>query len=290
MTAGLSGAVDSPVTLTDTHCHLDMQRFDADRESVIERAALAGVSRILVPSVDMDSARRVLNLAGGHGAIYAAIGVHPTELDDLKEFPRENLEQLAAGEKVVAIGEVGLDYYWISEPGRRLKQQTALRTQLEIAEAARLPVVLHLREEDDADQGACADDMLRLLGDWVRGLRSHGSDLADRPGVLHSFSGTAETAAAAVELGFYIGVTGPVTYPSAEKRRVVVRGLPLERLLIETDAPFLAPQPHRGQRNEPAFVAIIADRIAEIQSRTLSEVANTTSWNAASLFAWGDPD
>ena len=286
----MSAAVDPSLELTDTHCHLDMQRFDADRESVIERATLAGVSRMLVPSVDLESARRVLNLAGGHGAIYAAIGVHPTEVDDLNEFPRENLEQLAAGEKVVAIGEIGLDYYWISEPGRRLKQQTALRMQLEIAEAASLPVVLHMREQDDADKGACADDMLRLLGDWVRGLRSHHSDLADRPGVLHSFSGTPETAAAAMELGFYIGITGPVTYPSAEKRRAVVRGLPIERLLIETDAPFLAPQPRRGQRNEPAFVAIIADRIAEIQSRTLGEVANATNRNAASLFAWGDPD
>jgi TatD DNase family protein len=132
--------------------------------------------------------------------------------------------------------------------------------------------------------------MLTILEDWSRRLRAAGSPVADRPGVLHSFAGTFEMAATVIDLGFYIGVTGPITYASAEKRRQLVRQLPLERLLIETDSPFLAPQQQRGRRNEPAFVAYIADKIAEVQSRTPSEVAHATSSNAARLFAWGKPD
>jgi TatD DNase family protein len=147
-----------------------------------------------------------------------------------------------------------------------------------------------MREQNDAPEGPCAADLLHLLDDWVRGLRARGSLLVKRPGVLHSFAGSIDTARAAVGLGFCVGITGPVTYRKAEGRRELVRLLPLESLLIETDAPFLPPEPHRGGRNEPAYVTRIADRIAAVQSRTPSDVASTTSRNAARVFAWGDSD
>jgi len=278
------------VALTDTHCHLNMERFDADRESVIERASGAGVSHMLVPALDLDSARRILDLTAEHSCLYAAVGFHPTEIQSLRASSMAALKRIAAEGKVVAIGEIGLDYYWVTEKARRIEQRVGLRSQLDLAEQCGLPAILHMREQADADRGACADDMLTILEDWSRRLRAAGSPVADRPGVLHSFAGTLETAATVIDLGFYIGVTGPITYASAEKRRQLVRQLPLERLLIETDSPFLAPQQQRGRRNEPAFVAYIADKIAEVQSRTPSEVADATSSNAARLFAWGKPD
>jgi TatD DNase family protein len=278
------------VILADTHCHLDIDRFDADRLSVIERALHAGVNRILVPSLDTASAARITALVGQHASLYAAVGIHPTSVDALWKTHVSELHIHARTPKVVAIGEIGLDYYWVNDSPQRERQRDALRAQLELAEACAMPVILHMREPNDAPDGPCAEDLLRLLDDWVSGLRSGGSLLVRRPGVLHSFAGSFETASAAFGLGFCVGITGPVTYPRSEGRRELVRQLPLESLLIETDAPFLPPEPHRGRRNEPAYVAYIADRIAAVQSRTPSDVASTTSRNAARLFAWGDSD
>jgi TatD DNase family protein len=184
----------------------------------------------------------------------------------------------------VAIGEIGLDYYW--KISTREDQIDILKSQLALALELQLPVVLHCREEGDLRNGACADDLIKILEEWVANLKSAGNPLQHRPGVLHSFSGSFENAQRAINLGFFIGVTGPVTYKNAENRRKVTAGLPLEKLLIETDAPFLAPHPYRGKRNEPAFVANIADKIAEIKSCTPQEVAAVTTKNAARLFAW----
>jgi TatD DNase family protein len=278
------------VILTDTHCHVDMDHFDADRRSVIERALHAGVNRILVPSLDTVSAARITTLVGQHPSLFAAVGIHPTSVDALWQTHISQLQLLAAARKVVAIGEIGLDYYWVQDAPKRQLQRDALRGQLDLAEACGLPVILHMREQEDAPDGPCAADLLRLLGDWVNGLRSRESELAKRPGVIHSFAGSLDTASGAIGIGFCIGVTGPITYPKAEGRRELVRQLPLESLLIETDAPFQPPEPHRGRRNEPAYVANIADRIAAVQSRTPSDVATTTSRSAARLFAWGDSD
>ncbi|HEY5982867.1 MAG TPA: TatD family hydrolase [Anaerolineales bacterium] len=278
------------MTFTDTHCHLDLDRFDADRGSVLERAAAAGVTRILVPSLDVNSARRIVALVAAQPGLYAAVGYHPTELPTNSSLSMADLDNLARMKRVVAIGEIGLDYYWIKDEPRREKQRSALRSQLDLAEARTLPVILHMREEADASDGQCSVDMLRILEAWVARLHQRNSSLAARPGVLHSFSGSLATARAAIAMGFCIGITGPITYSSSADRRELVRQLPIEHLLIETDSPFLAPQPHRGKRNEPAFVVYIADRIAEIQLRTPEEVAKATSGNAARLFAWGDPD
>jgi TatD DNase family protein len=151
-----------------------------------------------------------------------------------------------------------------------------------------LPVVIHLREKGDADHGPCAEDALRILEDWVAGLGSENEALRKNPGVLHSFSGSLETAQRAIGLNFCIGITGPVTFKNAQRKQAMVAQLPLERLLIETDAPYLAPHPHRGRRNEPAFVYEIADKIAQLQSRNPEEVAAVTTSNAARLFSWGE--
>jgi TatD DNase family protein len=277
------------VTLTDTHCHLDLDKFDADREEVIHRAQENGLVRILIPGLTLSSSRAVVKLAQSHPILFAAVGVHPNEALTWEDNASlAELRELAASPKVVALGEMGLDYYWNDAPHEY--QQEVLRAQLSLAGDLGIPVILHSREKDDAISGSCGEDLFDILEEWLRGLNSAGSALSRQPGVLHSFSGSLEKALRAVQLGFYIGVTGPITYKNAGQKREVIANLPLERLLIETDAPFLAPQPQRGERNEPAYIAYIADKIAQIQNRGAQEVALTTSANAARLFSWGEID
>ncbi len=273
------------MSLTDTHCHLDFEKFDADRREVLDRAREAGLTRILIPGLDLASSLRAVKLAESDPMLYAAVGFHPTDALQWREDSLPALEALCKNEKVVAIGEIGLDYYWDSAP--REVQQRVLVEQLNLAARVKLPVVIHLREAGDAEAGDCATDLLRILEQWVTRLRAESNPLAERPGVLHSFSGNRQTADQALDLGFYIGVTGPVTYKNAEAKRQVVAALPLVKILIETDAPFLSPVPRRGKRNEPAFVAHIADKIGEIQKIDPQEVAQITTTNATRLFCWG---
>ena len=289
--------------LTDTHCHLDFNKFDEDRELVIQRATEAGVTRIVIPSLDYVSSRAAIRLAQSHPGIFAAVGFHPTDLD---KWTDNSIEQLSsffseqddpsqahpghqrppAPHKIVAIGEIGLDYYWVKEPEKRAFQRVALQAQLQLAQQVNKPVIIHMREEGDAWHGQASVDLLEILGAWQTELARTRHPLAEKPGVLHSFNGTLETAQKAITHNFYIGVTGPVTYKNAEEKRQIVGQIPLERLLIETDAPFLTPVPHRGKRNEPAFVAHIADKIAEIHQTTRAQVAEITSRNAMRLFGW----
>lgn len=277
------------MTLTDTHCHLDYHKFDEDREAVIQRAADAGLARILIPALHWTSSLAAVKLAESHPMIYAAVGFHPTDLDTWDDNSIGNLRELAqSAQKIVAIGEIGLDYYWVKEADQQARQREAFQAQLALAREVNLPVVVHMREAGDAWVGPASADLLDILGTWHADLAAAGHPLAERPGVLHSFNGTLETAQAALAMNFHIGVTGPVTYKNADQKRQVIGQLPLERLLIETDAPFLAPVPHRGKRNEPAFVHHIADKIAEIHSKHPAEVADITTRNASRLFAWGD--
>ncbi|HEX5809075.1 MAG TPA: TatD family hydrolase [Anaerolineales bacterium] len=273
--------------LTDTHCHLDLDTFDEDRQMVIQRAAEAGVGRILIPGLDPDSSRSAVRLAESEEHLYAAVGIHPTDLDKFSRDALQEIRQLADHPKVVAIGEIGLDYYWVKEAEKRLFQHEALKEQLLLAMSLNKPVVIHMREENDAWFGQASLDLLEILGEWCEALRVENHPLAERPGVLHSYNGNLETAQQAINYNFYIGVTGPVTYKSAEEKRNIIRQLPLTRLLIETDAPFLTPVPQRGKRNEPAFVAHIADKIAEIHMTTREHLAEITAENAARLFGWG---
>jgi TatD DNase family protein len=267
--------------LTDTHCHLDYNKFDADRAEVIQRATDAGLVRILVPGLDHTSSEAAVRLAESTPSIYAAVGFHPTDLDKFSESAFQKIKDLARHPKVVAIGEIGLDYYWVKEEDKRAIQRETLKRQLQFAAEIKKPVVIHMREENDEWTGAASRDLLEILAEWR-------SKLPNQPGVLHSFNGNLEIAQRALALNFYIGVTGPVTYKNAEKKREIIRQLPLDKILIETDAPFLAPVPHRGKRNEPAYVLHIADKIAEIHSKSPAEIAAITTSNAARLFAWGD--
>jgi TatD DNase family protein len=277
------------MNLTDTHCHLDYHKFDEDREAVIQRAVDAGLTRILIPALHWTSSLAAVELAASYPMIYAAVGFHPTDLDTWDESSIENLRNLAQSKKkIVAIGEIGLDYYWVKEADQQARQREVFQAQLALAKEVSLPVVVHMREADDAWVGPASADLLDILAAWHADLVAAGHPLAERPGVLHSFNGTLETAQKAMSLNFYIGVTGPVTYKNADLKRQVIGQIPLERLLIETDAPFLAPVPQRGKRNEPAFVGYIADKIAEIQSKDPAKVAAVTAQNAARLFAWGD--
>ena len=309
--------------LTDTHCHLDFHKFDEDRAAVIERAEQAGLVRILIPALSVTSSLSAIKLAESHPMLYTAIGVQPNEsltwtkntidelrvlvlskhvtLSETKGLAHKSGDSLRPGsgraslptvtqndrqKKIVAIGEIGLDYYW--EAASHEHQQRIFREQLDLAAELELPVVIHLREKGDAADGPCAEDAMRILEEWVAGLGADKEALRKNPGVLHSFSGSLETARRAIGLDFYIGITGPVTFKNALRKQEMVAQLPLESLLVETDAPYLAPHSHRGKRNEPAFVYEIADKIAQLQSRNREEVAAVTTSNAARLFSWGE--
>ena len=295
--------------LTDTHCHLDLENFDRDRAAVLDGAALAGVAHILIPGLSLPSSRSAVKLAESYPSLSAAVGVHPTEAATWNESSIDELTALASGSsgifdssgpsapldtsgpsyssgasKIVAIGEIGLDYYWNS--ASQDIQKHILREQLNLAVRVGLPVILHMREARDALHDQCAGDLLLILETWIAELCLGKNPLAERPGVLHSFSGSLETARRALRLGFYIGVTGPVTFKNAHAREEIVAALPLDRILLETDAPFQAPTPYRGKRNEPSYVRLIADKIGLLHSRTVEEVAAATSENAGKLFAW----
>jgi TatD DNase family protein len=282
--------------LADTHCHLDFNKFDDDREAVIQRAREAGVTRILIPALDLASAHAAIELAASHPNLFAAVGFHPTDLDKWDENSIEKLLALllphpppspaGRGDKIVAIGEIGLDYYWVKEPEQRAFQHEALKAQLQLAQEVNKPVIIHMREENDAWFGQASIDLLEILSVWHAELWAQNHPLADKPGVLHSFNGNLETAQKAIAMNFFIGVTGPITYKNAEEKRAIIQQLPMTKLLLETDAPFLAPVPQRGRRNEPAFVTYIADKIAEIHNTTREQIAVITSENANRLFGW----
>ena len=262
--------------LTDTHCHLDFNSFDEDRQQVLERAWEAGINRILNPGIDLQTSQSALELSELHSKLYAAVGIHPNSASswDARSLPA--LREMAAHPKAAAIGEIGLDYYWDTTPVPDQKQ--AFRDQLALAAELGLPVVVHNRE--------ATEDVLAILLAWQAELAATGSTLAQRPGVLHSFSGNSAQAELAAAANFYIGITGPVTFKNAPELHAVVRETPLERLLIETDAPFLAPHPVRGKRNEPAYVRHIADKIALLKGCTIDDVASQTARNARHLFGW----
>ncbi|GAB4570410.1 MAG: TatD family hydrolase [Anaerolineae bacterium] len=259
--------------LIDTHCHLDFERYDEDREAVLQRAWQAGVRAIVNPAIGIANSEAVCALAAQHERMFAAVGVHPNDTANVDPAELEALDTLATGQKVVAVGEIGLDYYWDRSPKQR--QWDMFEAQLAFAARHRLPVIIHSRE--------ATADVIAVLREWVTGL-PEGHPLRERPGVLHSFSGTPEDAQEVVALGFYVGITGPVTFKKADMLREVVRSVPEDRLLIETDGPFLTPHPYRGKRNEPAYVQYVADRIAGVRVTTFEAVAAQTSRNAVRLF------
>jgi len=263
----------SRVPLIDTHCHLDFERYDEDRADVLARAAEAGLVAVVNPAVDPANSAAVCDLAAITPPIFAAVGVHPNSTAESAPDWPETIRTLAVRAKVVAIGEIGLDYYWDRSP--KAVQWRALEIQLGLAANLGLPVIIHNRD--------ASEDVLRMLADWVDGLPA-GHALRENPGVLHSFSAPPDVAERALALGFFLGITGPVTYKKADDLRAIVARVPLDRLLIETDDPFLTPHPYRGERNEPAYVQYVADRIAALHQTTVEAVGRQTSLNAIRLF------
>jgi len=262
--------------LIDTHCHLDFNQFDPDRDAVIRRAQQAGLTRILVPGIDLDSSRAAVALAEREEFVFAAVGVHPNSGTSWDGDTYQALAELAQHPKVVAVGEIGLDFYreWTPKP----LQRKILREQLALAAEAGLPVIIHDREAHG--------EVIPALVEWQQDLEDEGSPLAEKPGVLHSYSGNIMQAEPVLEAGFFLGITGPVTFKNATDMQGVAQQAPEERLLIETDAPYLTPHPFRGQRNEPAYVRHTADKIASLRGCPVEEVGAFTSRNAKNLFNW----
>lgn len=256
------------MVLVDSHAHLEFPHFEADRETMIARARAAGVANILAigSGSGPESLEAGLDFAKRHDWIYATIGIHPHEARRATEAHYARLAELARHPRVIAWGEIGLDYYYDHSP--REVQVAVLRRQLELARAAKLPVVIHCRD-------AWSDCLALLECDWKTTALS---------GILHCFTGTEADAERALDMGFMISFAGNLTYPKAENLRQVARALPPDRVLIETDSPFLAPQAYRGQRNEPAFVVEVAQKLAEVRGITLEEAAALTSGNFRRFF------
>ncbi len=262
--------------LVDTHCHLDFDVFNENRPEVRAFARQAGICRIVNPGVDVASSQRAIELAETCDEVYAAVGVHPNDAATWNESTLRELRDLARHPKVVAIGEIGLDYYW--NKASHVVQKRIFRQQLELAAEFSLPVILHSREANS--------DILSMITDWHAELLAADADLASRPGVLHSFSGDLEQACQAFENGFWIGIGGPLTFKNAPQLQSVVTQAPLDRLLLETDAPFLTPHPFRGKRNEPGRVRLVAEKMADLKGLPYEEIARRTTANARQMFQW----
>jgi TatD DNase family protein len=250
--------------LIDSHAHLEMTAYDGDREAVLARAAKAGVGAIVTVGTTLPDAVKAVTLAGRYDSVYAAVGIHPHEAGQIGGETYDTLRKLARQPKVIAVGEIGLDFFYNHSP--REVQLLRFREQLALAEELDLPVIIH-----DRDAHA---ETLAVLDEYAGRLR----------GVLHCFSGDLVMARTCLARGFHLSIAGPVTYRNADRLREVAREAPLERLLVETDAPYLAPQPHRGKRNEPAYVVQTAECLAGVRGITLAEVARQTTANACRLF------
>jgi TatD DNase family protein len=259
------------ITLVDTHAHLVGDEFDADRSEVIARAHNAGVITIITVGTGVDSSQRSIELAEKYEGILAAVGIHPHAAGTVTDAAIEGIARLAEHKKVVAIGEIGLDFYRDYSP--RDSQIRIFQKQLDLAARLDLPVVIHCREAHQ--------EMLATLHDWAA---QHPE--RHPPGVIHCFMGAVETALQYLEMGFYLSLAGYITYPVNRDAHDVIRSIPADRLMVETDCPFLTPQRYRGQRNEPAYVRLTAEELAEIRNVPLETLARETTENARRLFGW----
>lgn len=248
----------------DSHCHLTAEQFDADRDEVIQRALDAGVTRMLTLATDVESSRAVIALAEQYAAVYAAVGIHPESVSRVTSDDLNVLRDLARHPRVVAIGEIGLDYYWDRTTAGL--QQEYFEKQLDLAAELHLPVAVHDREAHAA----------------IIGTLERKRDLNVR-GVLHAFSGDVDMARKAFELGFAVSFGGPITFKNNKQAPDLIRALPLEKMLVETDSPYLAPHPLRGKRNEPAYVKRVTERIADLKGLSSEQVATQTTINAQTL-------
>lgn len=255
------------VTLIDAHCHLDMDRFAADRDAVLARAHAVGVSRLVTigASGTMQANHDALALAARHANVFATVGVHPHAARSLSQEVIEEIGRLARAPKVVGIGETGLDYYYDNSP--RPLQQDAFRRLIALARALRLPLVVHVRDAYDEAAAILRAEKATEVG-----------------GVIHCFSADRPAARAFLDLGFDLSFSGIITFKNADELRAVASMVPADRFMVETDAPFLAPIPHRGKRNEPAYVLFTAATIAAVRQQSLEEIATLSRQNTERRF------
>ncbi len=265
------------MVIVDTHCHLFLSEYDLDLEVVLERAATNQVRWMIVAAIDARTSCEAVRMAEQYEMLYAAVGIHPNSLVENIEDELSLIRSLVAHPKVVAIGEIGLDYYrtYVSPTDQKYR----LSKQLEIASESKLPLILHNRD--------AIHDLYPLVCEWAKQVSRFPEDRFTSCGVFHSFSEDDKWARQVVEMGFYIGISGVVTFPKAYKIKDVVRSISLNRLLVETDAPYLCPQPCRGKRNEPANIVYTVQEIANLSNVSVETVADTTTKNAQTLFGIG---
>lgn len=253
------------VMFIDTHVHLNADQYEEDVEEVITRALDAGVTTMIVVGFDRKTINKAMELTKRHSFIYVVIGWHPVDAIDFTAEDLDWIESLAAHPKVVGIGETGLDYHWDKSP--KDIQQEVFRKQIQLAKKVNLPIIIHNRD--------ATADIVRILKEEKAG---------EVGGIMHCFSGSVETAKECIEMNFMISLGGPVTFKNAKTPKEVATEIPLEKLLIETDAPYLTPHPYRGKRNEPAYVVLVAQEIAALKRISVEEVAKVTTANARALF------
>lgn len=248
----------------DSHAHYDSEQFDEDRDRVLSEIKEAGVVYVMNCGADINSSEKAVELSKKYDFVYGAVGIHPTEAFDVTDESIEKIRELTKNEKIKAIGEIGLDYYWEENPSQS-DQKIAFRRQMALAEELGLPVIIHDRDSHS--------DTLEII-----------KDFPNVKGVVHCFSGSAEMAKECVKLGYYIGITGVVTFNNAKKIIKVCEEIDLDKILVETDAPYMAPVPMRGKRNQSNYIEYVIDKIAEIKGIDGEEVSRITIENAKKLF------
>lgn len=252
----------------ETHAHYDDHKFDEDREAVLQKVIQSGVSPIINVGASIDSTKATIELAKSHDYIYAAVGVHPSDIEGLDEENFQWLRTQTSYEKTVAIGEIGLDYYWDKEPEVQKAQRHWFGRQLELAREMNLPVIIHSRDAAE---------------DTVKVMKEHNAQ--ELSGVIHCYSYSKEMAKEFVKMGYFIGVGGVVTFKNAKKLVETVEEIPIESILLETDCPYMAPEPNRGTRNDSSNIPFIIEKIAEIKGISKEDVERITEENAYRLFS-----
>lgn len=251
--------------LIDTHVHLNAEQYVDDLDEVIERARENGIEKMVVIGCDRPTIERTMELIDEHEDIYGVIGWHPVDAIDCTDEDLEWIEQLSKHEKIVGIGEMGLDYHWDKSP--KDVQKDLFKKQIELAKRVNLPIIIHNRE--------ATEDCVAILKEM------HAEEIG---GIMHAFSGDESVADEIIDMNFYVSLGGPVTFKNAQLPKDIAVHVPIDRLLVETDAPYLTPHPYRGKRNEPAYVKLVAEKIAELRQISYEELARTTSENAKRLF------
>lgn len=252
----------------ETHAHYDDEQFNEDREAILAQLPQKGISPVINVGASIESTKTTLALAKKYDYIYAAAGVHPSDIDGLNEESFAWLTEQTKNKKVVAVGEIGLDYYWEKEPEVQKAQRYWFSRQLELAKSVQLPVIIHSRD--------AADDTIKVMQE---------ANASEIPGVVHCYSYSPELAQEFIKMGYYIGVGGVVTFKNAKKLVRTVEEIPMERILLETDCPYMAPEPHRGKRNDSRNIPLIIAKIAEIKGISPDVVEETARQNALRLFS-----